>query len=101
MRFIGQPRESAASLGLKPFFDARIVYRFARSDFHPMPSVDAVLLHLHRTEPPDLPADEAGAWRAFSRTALEKCRARETAGDTLYVQWLCLFRRGRRARSKQ
>lgn len=47
-RFCGRPRESVRSLELKRRFDAEIVHSFRREDFHPMPAVDAVLLHLRR-----------------------------------------------------
>lgn len=48
LRFAGRPQERARSLCLKACFDVRIVRRIGREAFHPMPSVDAALLHLHR-----------------------------------------------------
>ncbi len=48
-RFMGKPAESAASLMLKPFYDIDVTYHFQREDFHPMPSVDTVLLHMKAT----------------------------------------------------
>ncbi|MDR0293348.1 MAG: rRNA adenine N(6)-methyltransferase family protein [Oscillospiraceae bacterium] len=57
-RFTGQPRESRVSLLLKPFFELEIRYHFRRDDFHPAPSVDAVLLHLRRKTAPDAAASQ-------------------------------------------
>ena len=56
-RFAGQPRHNAFSLGFKPFFDMRVVYHFQREDFHPKPSVDIVLLHIHKRSTPDIPPE--------------------------------------------
>lgn len=50
LRFCGLPRETLRSRELSRRYDARIIYYFRREDFHPMPSVDAVLLHLKRRD---------------------------------------------------
>ncbi|MCL2343261.1 MAG: rRNA adenine N(6)-methyltransferase family protein [Firmicutes bacterium] len=86
-RFLGQPRESLSSLLLKPFYDAKIVYYFRREDFHPAPSVDAVLLHLAKKPAPDVPERERGLYERFLRAQFGPSR------EMRYVQWLCLFRR--------
>lgn len=44
-RFMGTPRETRKSLLLKVGWNMEIRYHFRREDFHPMPSVDPVLLH--------------------------------------------------------
>ena len=86
-RFLGLPHESLASLNLKPWFEGEILYHFRREDFHPMPAADAVLLHLKRRSAADITPAQRGAWMRFTAARLP------TARDTLYVQWLCLFRR--------
>ncbi|MCL1951482.1 MAG: rRNA adenine N(6)-methyltransferase family protein [Oscillospiraceae bacterium] len=86
-RFLGLPRESLASLSLKPWFEGEVRYHFRREDFHPMPAADAVLLHLKRRPAADLTPAQRGAWLRFTAARLP------ATGDTLYVQWLCLFRR--------
>lgn len=106
-RFLGTPRETAMSLSLKPFFQMRIAWHFARGDFHPMPAVDCVLLHLSRRETPDLAPGERAAFSAFGKagpgrflskrqivTALRMAHLPPAgpSGEMLYVQWLCLFR---------
>lgn len=113
-RFCGQPQESIQSLLLKPYFDLRIAQRIDRREFHPMPKVDAALLHLHKRETPDLLSGEMGDFERFIRHSLpygffgnramltkkQVATALRLAGlpqigrsDTLlYVQWLCLFR---------
>ncbi len=114
MRFCGKPRESLRSVLLKNRFYVRIVYRLQREDFHPMPSVDAVLLHLRQKPAPDVPQERwahyqrflttgfngglKGLRRSFPAAAVDRalaaagvplCRA---PGDILYIQWLCLYR---------
>lgn len=110
-RFAGAGGESLASLGLKPYYDVRVAARIPRSQFHPMPRVDAALLELKRRPHPDLSPAERPSYQAFLRQALSRgpaalltrrqiSTALRQAGfpppapdATLqYVQWLCLFR---------
>lgn len=110
-RFCGQPQESQSSLLLRPFFQLRILCPIAREEFHPAPRVDTVLLELRRRPDPDLPLSQRRAFAAFVAhgrrygfSALLTKRQIATAlrlaglpqiersGNTLYVQWLCLFR---------
>ena len=86
-RFLGLPYENLSSLNLKPWFEGEVVYHFRREDFHPMPAVEAVLLHLKRRPAADITPAQRGAWMRFTAARLPTTR------DTLYVQWLCLFRR--------
>ena len=118
-RFLGKPRETLRSLMLKPWFELDVVYHFRREDFHPLPRVDAVLLHLRRKAAPDVPAELREAygrfiaagmnrgvtglagWRpkAARAAAAQRAGVRPGAapGDILYVQWLCLYRAWRPA----
>ena len=113
-RFCGQPRETQSSLLLRPFFQARIFCTIPRTQFHPSPRVDAALLELRRNPQPDLPLAQRQEFAAFiarcqkygfshSRSLLTKRQVSaalrqaglpqiERSGNTLYVQWLCLFR---------
>ncbi|MCH5261341.1 MAG: 23S ribosomal RNA methyltransferase Erm [Lachnospiraceae bacterium] len=113
-RFAGLPRETEKSLLLKVNWETEIVYHFRREDFHPMPSVDSVLLHFVRKAVPDLNRKECGAFRKFiehgmkygicGKNGLLTKRQVSVAlkqaglpdlpenGATLYIQWLCLFR---------
>lgn len=108
LRFCGSGRETAASLLLKPWWDVRIAYHLRREDFHPMPSVDCVLLEIRRRPVPDIAAEERAMWERFTTSALQRglrqlLTRRQIAAAlrqadiplsaTLrYVQWLCLFR---------
>jgi len=96
-RFMGKPNESRISLLLKPFFDMEIRYHFRREDFHPAPSVDTVLFHMKRKTTPDIAASQKQAYESFIENHFG--RHRYIIGETLYIQWLCLFRRshGKRA----
>jgi 23S rRNA (adenine-N6)-dimethyltransferase len=86
-RFLGVPYEGPASLRLKPWFEGEVLYYFRREDFHPMPAADIVLLHLKRRPAADIAPVQRGAWMRFTAARLPAAR------DTLYIQWLCLFRR--------
>jgi len=112
-RFMGIPRENARSLTLKPMYNMRIMYHFRREDFHPMPGVDVVMVHIKKKMQPDIPASQ---WRAYQKfiawgtansnsgllrifTKRQLSAACRTAGlsdlvsaEILYIQWLCLFR---------
>ena len=113
-RFIGLPRETEKSLLLKVSWKMEILYYFRREDFHPMPSVDSVLLRFSRKEISDINKNECYAFKKFIERSMKygiygknglftKRQAaavlREAGrpdlpenGATLYIQWLCLFR---------
>lgn len=113
-RFTGLPKETQSSLLLKVHWEMEVRYYFRREDFHPMPSVDSVLLHFSLKPVPDLEKKEFDAFRRFvaysmkygicGKRGLLTNRQAEAAlkraglphahedGVTLYIQWLCLFR---------
>lgn len=113
-RFAGVPKETEKSLLLKVNWDMKTIYHFRREDFHPMPSVDSVLLHFHRKEEPDMGRNEYYEFKKFighsmkygvcGKKGLLTKRQVSVAlkqaglphmhedGVTLYIQWLCLFR---------
>lgn len=113
-RFMGMPKETEKSLLLKVNWEMKIRYHFRREDFHPVPSVDSVLVHFKRKEVPDLSRNELDAFRRFIEHSMKYgicgknglLTKRQVAvalkqaglphahedGLTLYVQWLCLFR---------
>jgi len=117
-RFMGKPVDTAMSLIIKPFFDTKIIYHFSKHDFHPMPSVDIVLVHFIKKAQPDIPMEQQklymnfleicnkqGVFNILSKnrisTALKlaKLPSIKPSGTVLYIQWLCLFRcylRGRK-----
>ena len=113
-RFMGTPKETTRSLLLKANWKMNIAYHFRREDFHPMPSVDSVLVHFARKNTPDLKREEYREFQRFLEHSMKYgiCGGRglltkrqvsvalkqaglpqiETSGVTLYIQWLCLFR---------
>lgn len=117
-RFMGRPRETERSLLLKVYWNMEVRYHFRREDFHPMPSVDTVLLHFSLKTIPDLDRKEFGDFRRFIEHSMKYgiggkrglLTDRQAAaalrqaglphahedGVTLYIQWLCLFRYWRR-----
>ena len=114
MRFSGLPYDKAVSLSLKPFFNVEILCKVNRREFHPMPSVDAALLHIEKRRDPDLPLSQRNAFCDFVKHGMQEgfsgkkglltkkqvSTALRLAGleqlhpsETMrYVQWLCLFR---------
>lgn len=111
LRFCGKPRESKASLLLRPFFQVELLAQVSRQEFHPAPRVDAVLLGLRRKNHPDLPWEQRKAYHAFIQRSwtqgrpvpltkkqistalrLEGLPPIPRDANLLYVQWLCLFR---------
>lgn len=121
-RFIGIPKETGKSLLLKVNWNMEIAYHFRRDDFHPVPSVDCVLVHFSRKETPDLNKKECVEFQKFVEYSLKYglCGSRglltrrqvsvalrqaglphaHEDGVTLYIQWLCLFRCYRRFSQK-
>lgn len=113
-RFAGVPRESLRSLLLKPDYEVEIICQLRRDDFHPRPSVDVALFHMHRKAEPDISSkhrrsyqrfvtdgmtDAAGLLRrVFTKKQLSAAlrqagmRRLPASGEIRYVQWLCLFR---------
>lgn len=115
LRFSGGGKGSSlAYLLLKPFYDVEIRYTFRPDDFHPAPSVTPVLLHIEKKSTPDVPASDRIAYEKFisacisgrggggggylSKRQISRALAQEglpgfiSSGETLYIQWLCLFR---------
>lgn len=64
-RCTGVPVESLYSALLKPWFEPSLLHRFQRSDFVPAPSVEVVMLRLHKRGPPLVAASKAQAYRDF------------------------------------
>lgn len=64
-RFIGEPKETLRSVLLKPWFDLHILYTFQRTDFHPRPDVDAVLLGMQQRQQALVREPERGLFRDF------------------------------------
>lgn len=113
-RFAGTGKETKQSLLLKVNWDMKILYHFRREDFHPMPSVDSVMVHFSRKSVPDLSKRDLEDFQRFiehslkygicGRNGLLTKKQVSTAlkqaglphahedGVTLYIQWLCLFR---------
>ncbi|MCL2772726.1 MAG: rRNA adenine N(6)-methyltransferase family protein [Oscillospiraceae bacterium] len=110
-RFTGCPNDTPASILIKPFFDMKIDYYFERQDFHPMPSVDIVLIHFIRKIQSDIPMAQQKDFAHFVEKSLRygiqsqltkkqvstalklaKLPCIEKSGLMSYVQWLCLFR---------
>lgn len=64
-RFMGHPHESLRSLLLKPWFELTILHHFRRTDFTPIPSVEAVFLSIQKRQPPLLENAERRLFRDF------------------------------------
>jgi len=64
-KFAGTPRESLYAALMKPWFTPSIVYHFRRADFAPPPSVEVVMLRLHKRGPPLIARADARIYRDF------------------------------------
>jgi 23S rRNA (adenine-N6)-dimethyltransferase len=64
-RLCGIPKDQELSIITKPWFTYGVVYEFCRDDFVPKPSVDVVLLHIHRLEQELLEFAQRKDWRKF------------------------------------
>lgn len=113
-RFTGAAKETEKSLFLKVNWEMKIVYYFRREDFHPMPSVDSVMVHFSRKASPDLNKNEFAEFKKFVSLSMQYGFGKKKSlltkkqvsialkqaglphahedGVTLYIQWLCLFR---------
>jgi 23S rRNA (adenine-N6)-dimethyltransferase len=74
LKYSGLNGETLVSLFAKPRFQFEIVHRFRRTDFHPVPGVDSVLLKIARRPRPLIEKDEVFAYREFVRLGF--CRWR-------------------------
>jgi len=113
-RFMGTGKETEKSLLLKVNWELKVLHHFRKEDFHPMPSVDSVLVHFSRKAAPDLNREEYAAFKKFIEHSMKygicgkdgMLTKRQVSvalkqaglphahedGVTLYIQWLCLFR---------
>lgn len=76
-RFAGYPyaSETTRSLSLKPWWHVEIVRRLRRTDFEPVPNVDAVLLWLLRRDKPLIPNADGGDYLRLVESQLGSARA--------------------------
>lgn len=66
-KYIGYPyyKESLRSLLLKPYFEFRILHSFQKTDFRPVPDVDAVFLHIRQRRKQLLKEKEGRLYQDF------------------------------------
>jgi 23S rRNA (adenine-N6)-dimethyltransferase len=65
-KFAGIGREYLYSILLKPWFEVDVVYQFQRSDFVPVPQVDAAFLRIRKRGPPLVSRQERQLFRDFA-----------------------------------
>ncbi|GEM_PF-533820 len=73
-RFMGVPRETQYSVLTKPWFVFTVMQEFKRTDFVPVPRVDAALLAIRRREQPLVAQKDAACYRAFVRYGFGRWR---------------------------
>lgn len=74
-KYAGVPRETQASILLKPWFIFDILHNFERVDFDPVPNVDVVLLGIEKRLRPLVSSDEAILYRQFVNYGFGRWRA--------------------------
>jgi 23S rRNA (adenine-N6)-dimethyltransferase len=88
-RYTGTPRETQASLLIKPFFWTGIIHHFNRKDFFPSPSVDIVLAQFQKRECRLVSEADYGKYREFityCRNRADKPVKRALAGMLSWEQ---------------
>ncbi len=84
-RFCGHRSETLVSLGIKPWFETRIVHAFNRSDFRPAPAVDSVLMRLARRTDPVIPSGSADRYRDLVAAIFSAWKPSVDAALAVYV----------------
>lgn len=86
-RFAGYPYEDETirSLSLKPWWHVEILRRLRRTDFAPVPNVDAVLLWLMRRDKPLVQGAEGDTYLRFIESQLGTTRTVRTALRRLFT----------------
>ncbi|MDH4211896.1 MAG: 23S ribosomal RNA methyltransferase Erm [candidate division WOR-3 bacterium] len=64
-KFTGTPRTTQFSVLLKPHFRPKIIRRFKRTDFSPVPNVDVVMLHIEKRTSSLVSAADISAYEQF------------------------------------
>ena len=64
-RYAGRPHETLLSLLAKPYYEFEIVRHLRRTDFIPVPDVDAVLLRITKHERPLIEKEDIHLYREF------------------------------------
>jgi 23S rRNA (adenine-N6)-dimethyltransferase len=67
VKYSGVPygKETLFSTSIKPWYELSIEHNFKRSDFIPQPSVEVVLLHIHRRHEPLVQNEQATLYKDF------------------------------------
>lgn len=94
-KFAGVPVETLFSLLAKPRFEFRIVHALQRTDFHPVPNVDSVMVHIRRRSHPLIGRHEDPAYERFVCYAFGRWKATLRAafkGVFTHEQWKRLAR---------
>jgi 23S rRNA (adenine-N6)-dimethyltransferase len=65
LKYAGIPKETLASLLIKPIFWVDIVYHFKRKDFYPVPAIDIVLIQFEKRKFRLIPGSYNGIYRDF------------------------------------
>ena len=91
-RYLGQPQGTMVAAHLAPWFEVKVVHRFARTDFRPMPAVESVMVRIQQRATPlldpkhssryrDLVAAVFTAWQPTIEDALAEVLERRTSAQ--------------------
>ncbi|EKD99500.1 MAG: hypothetical protein ACD_22C00241G0006, partial [uncultured bacterium] len=72
MRFMGIGEGTLISLLIKPFFELKVEYEFAKSDFVPSPSVDVVLFSIIKKDHPLIKSEHLAEYKKFVNFTLNQ-----------------------------
>jgi len=92
-RFVGQPNTTLMSLKIAPLYSTEIIHQFKCTDFLPVPSVDVVLVHFKKRDPPLLASLELQKFLNFVEFSFKQSSFKKLMGK--------LFTRTQRKRLEQ
>ncbi len=64
-RYIGKSNVTQISLLIRPIFKSKVIYKFNRDDFNPIPSVDVVLVTFIKRSTPDIHKQNYNLYKDF------------------------------------
>jgi len=89
-KFSGSPMETESSILAKPWFTIKILRKFQRTDFEPVPGVDVVFLYIVKRKQPLVSPVDAEDYRRFVKFGFEGWKKNlKTAYKNVftYEQW--------------
>lgn len=92
-RFMGMPKTTLFSLHIAPFYKTQIIHRFECTDFHPAPSVDVVLVHFKKRDPPIISLGLFCKYKNFISYCFRSKNAKQALLRIFSYKQMCRFQK--------